>query len=108
MLFDDIIWHDGQIQNILIIRNEQDGSSYKVQIEADVYQSSEMIEKIHVLINFSEVKGIVTACNIVELEDYFDSGNIANGYKKGDMNYILYFCDGYVEITAGKIEITVL
>lgn len=107
MLFDDVIWHDGLIQSVLVAHNGQDGPTYKVQIEADVYSNTEMVERIHVAITFSEVRGIVTAFNIIEMVDCFVHGNIANGYKKGDMSYILYFCDGYLEITAGKVDITV-
>lgn len=107
MLFDDVIWHDGLIQSILVARKGLDNPTYKVQIEADVYSNTEMIERIHVVITFGEVKGVVTAINIIEMIDCFVHGNIANGYKKGDMSYILYFCDGYMEITAGKIDIVV-
>ncbi len=107
MKFDDVIWHDGLLQSILVARNGQDRPNYKVQIEADVYSNAEMVERIHIAITFGDVGGIVTAVNIVEMIDNFVHGNISNGYKKGDMSYILYFCDGYVEITAGKVDITV-
>ena len=107
MLFDDVIWHDGLIQSVLIANSGEDGPTYKVQIEADIYSNAEMVERVHVAITFSEVRGIVTTFNIMELIDNYGPGNIANGYKKGDMSYILYFCDGYLEITAGKVDITV-
>jgi len=107
MNFDDVIWHDGLLQSILVARNGQDGPAYKVRIEADVYSNAETAERIHVAITFGDVRGIVTIFNITEMIDNFGPGNIANGYKKGDMNYILYFCDGYVEITAGKVDIRV-
>lgn len=107
MKFDDIIWHDGLLQSLFVARNDEGSPTYDVEIEADVYSSAEMVERIHVVISFKGVRGIVSTFNIVEMIDNLGPGNIANGYKKGDVNYILYFCDGYVEITAGKVEITV-
>ena len=108
MKFDDVYWHDGQIQSLLVACSEQSGCQYRIRIEADVYSSEDSPDRTRIAVTFGEVEKLVLACNIIEMNDYFGSGNISNGYKKGKNDYILYLADGYVEIMAGKVVITTI
>lgn len=108
MIFDEISWHDGQIRSIILERDEQERSSYGIRIEADVYQSMESGTRVRISIQFSEIKTATMSHNISEMEDNLSAGNISNGYKKGNSNYIIYLVDGYLDIDANKINIRVL
>lgn len=100
---DQIYWHDGILQKILI---EGGGSIF---IDCDLYPSDDVNVRARYIFECSSALSISSTVDFSALLDNKRSGNINNGRiatpRRGVANLKLFLTDGYIEINAKKIHV---
>lgn len=98
-VFDDFMWHDGILVDIIFSMNNKGNSL--VKITALFYKNNQERDRQLYQIICESVSRFNTSIDSLELKNNLCAGNISNGYLKKNI-LRLYLLDGMIEVYAKK------
>jgi hypothetical protein len=106
MNFEDVLWHDGLLLSINISFSEVNKSI--VTLKVNVLANYDRGDRINLSVSFFDAEKIINILDFLEMADNYSAGNIENGFIKAKSVYRVKLVDGYFEITAGSVVVTIL
>lgn len=107
---EDLNWHDGILEGITLALGAKVKVAKDLTVAVSIYPAPDAKARNFLQLDFKDVACVLINCDLNELEDNKNAGNISNGYVKknnsGMRVFRLYLVDGYIEITYGSVILT--
>lgn len=107
---ENLNWHDGILEGITLALGAKIKVAKDLIVDVSIYPTHDAKTRNFLQLHFKDVVCVLINCDLNELEDNKNAGNISNGYVKennsGVMVFRLYLVDGYIEIIYGSVILT--